>query len=154
MNMNDLSIWIGVAAGLVGSAFLLSWVLCLAVRRLAPRWGLVDRPGGHKGHLVPTPLGGGVAIWLTTISLLALGLAMFILGRGLLPESLARHAGGVLLQLPELIEILALASVIMAMGLVDDFKNLDWRLRLGIQVVCATILAASGIHVTLFWPFT
>jgi UDP-GlcNAc:undecaprenyl-phosphate GlcNAc-1-phosphate transferase len=95
-----------------------------------------------------------VAIWLTTISLLALGLTMFILGRSLLPESLTRHEGGVWQQLPELIEILALASVIMVMGLVDDLKSLDWRLRLGIQVVCATIVAASGIHVTLFWPFT
>ena len=37
-------------------------------RRWAPRFGLIDRPGGHKGHQAPTPLGGGVAIWLTTVT--------------------------------------------------------------------------------------
>ncbi|HZW33945.1 MAG TPA: MraY family glycosyltransferase, partial [Isosphaeraceae bacterium] len=120
---------------------------------LAPRWGLVDRPGGHKGHREPTPLGGGVAIWLTTVSVLAAGLAAFLLGSSLLPNELGQHRGGALLRLPELGAILGLASVIMVMGLIDDVKNLDWRLRLGIQVGCATILAAVGIRVTLFWPF-
>ena len=42
----------------------------------------------------------------------------------------------------------------MVMGLVDDLKNLDWRLRLGIQFGCATVLAATGVRVTLFGPFT
>ena len=42
----------------------------------------------------------------------------------------------------------------MVMGLIDDRKSLKWQLRLGIQVLCAAILAASGIRVTLFWPFT
>ncbi len=42
----------------------------------------------------------------------------------------------------------------MVMGLIDDLKDLDWRLRLGIQVGCAAILAATGIRVTLFGPFT
>ena len=54
----------------------------------------------------------------------------------------------------ELVVILGLASVIMVMGLVDDLKNLDWRLRLGIQVGCAAVLAATGIRITLFGPFT
>ena len=39
--------------------------------------------------------------------------------------------------------ILGLASVIMVMGLVDDLKDLDWRLRLGIQFACAAALAAE-----------
>jgi UDP-GlcNAc:undecaprenyl-phosphate GlcNAc-1-phosphate transferase len=153
MNINDFWSYLAVAAGLLGSAFTLSWYLCGLVRRLAPRWGLVDRPGGHKGHREPTPLGGGVAIWLTTVSLLAVGLAVFILGRGLLPESLARHASGALSRLGQLGAILGLASVIMVMGLIDDLKNLDWRLRLGIQVGCAAILLAVDVRLTLVWPF-
>ena len=44
------------------------------MRQLAPRLGFLDRPGGHKGHLAPTPLGGGVAIWLTTVGILGLGI--------------------------------------------------------------------------------
>jgi UDP-GlcNAc:undecaprenyl-phosphate GlcNAc-1-phosphate transferase len=57
-------------------------------------------------------------------------------------------------RLGELAEIFGLASVMMVMGFIDDLKNLDWRPRLGIQLGCATILAATGIRVTLFGPFT
>src|SRR5438067_647740 len=60
MNPNDMWICLAVAVGLVESAFALSWYLCGVVRRLAPRWGLLDRPGGHKGHREPTPMGGGL----------------------------------------------------------------------------------------------
>ena len=65
--------------------------------RSAPRFGLVDRPGGHKGHRAPTPLGGGVAIWLTTVSILGAGGAGARPGLGLrCPPPLARHVGGAL----------------------------------------------------------
>jgi UDP-GlcNAc:undecaprenyl-phosphate GlcNAc-1-phosphate transferase len=115
----------------------------------------MDRPGGHKGHRAPTPFGGGVAIWLTTVGVLTSGLvAIYVLGPGVLPEPLARHASGVLQQSRELIWILVLASAIMAMGLWDDVKNLNWRFRLGIQLLCATLVVMSGIRVTLFGPFT
>ena len=50
--------------------------------------------------------------------------------------------------------ILALATVIMLMGSMDDWKTLDWRLRLGIQFACAIALAAGGVRLTLFGPFT
>jgi UDP-GlcNAc:undecaprenyl-phosphate GlcNAc-1-phosphate transferase len=153
-SVKDVWMFAGAAMGLLTLAFGVSTGLCALARRLAPRWGFVDRPGGHKGHRAPTPLGGGVAIWLSTVSVVAIGLlAVVILGPAALPEPLARHAGGVALRAPELALIFALASVIMVMGLCDDRRSLDWRLRLGIQLGCAAILACSGIHVTLFWPF-
>jgi UDP-GlcNAc:undecaprenyl-phosphate GlcNAc-1-phosphate transferase len=74
--------------------------------------------------------------------------------RDALPGALARHAGGAVATAAELLWILTLATVIMVMGLIDDRVNLKWQLRLGVQVLCATLLAASGIRVTLFWPFT
>jgi len=37
---------------------------------------------------------------------------------------------------------------------VDDFKNLNWRFRLGVQFACAVGLAAFGVRITLFGPFT
>ena len=144
-----------VAGGLVVAAFITSAVLCLLVRRISPRIGFVDRPGGHKGHREPTPLGGGVAIWLTTAGILGLGI--LIVGRwgatGF-PDALARHSSGIMLRSGSLWLILALSTVIMLMGLVDDWKTLDWRLRLGIQVSCAVALAVGGVRVTLFGPFT
>ncbi len=57
----------------------------------APRWGFVDRPGGHKGHRAPTPLGGGVAIWLTTVISCSPRAVLALLAAG--EAGLARAAG-------------------------------------------------------------
>jgi UDP-GlcNAc:undecaprenyl-phosphate GlcNAc-1-phosphate transferase len=155
MSSNDVFMLAAVAGSLVVAAFITSALLCLLLRHLSPRLGFVDRPGGHKGHREPTPLGGGVAIWLTTTGILGLGILIVgHWGSTGFPDALARHASGIMLRSGPLWLILALSSVIMLMGLVDDWKTLDWRLRLGIQVSCAVALAALGVRVTLFGPFT
>jgi len=155
MRVDESVIFFVVAAGLVALAFGLCAGLCSLARNYAPRWGLVDRPGGHKGHKAPTPLGGGVAIWLTTVIILGIGmLAVLVARRTGLPEPLERYLGGIVYRSGELLWILTLATVIMAMGLFDDIYNLNWKLRLGIQLTCATLVAASGVRVTLFGPFT
>jgi UDP-GlcNAc:undecaprenyl-phosphate/decaprenyl-phosphate GlcNAc-1-phosphate transferase len=154
MNSNDTVIFFLVAVVLVGSAFLLSAILCGLVRRFAGRLGFLDRPGGHKGHRAPVALGGGVAIWLTTVVVLGLGLSLVSVAGSSLPAPLARHAGGALLRAGELVWVLVMSSLVMLVGLADDRWSLDWRFRLGIQVACAMVLAATGIRVTLFGPFT
>lgn len=138
---------------LSASGFVLSAGLCALARLYAPRWGLLDRPGGHKGHRQPTPLGGGLAIWLTMLLILLAGTGVVMLDGRYLPEPLRTHAGGALSKLPQLALIFGLATAIMLMGLVDDLRNLDWRPRLGIQVGCAAVLAATGIRITLFGLF-
>lgn len=147
--------WIVAGAGLslVLLAFGLSASLCLLVRHWAPRLGLIDVPAGHKGHKQPTPLGGGLAIWLATMVVLALGALVVGLGHEVLPVELAKHFKGVWERAGELGTILGLATLIMFMGLVDDRVTLGWRLRLGVQVGLAIVLILSGVRVTLFWPF-
>ena len=49
------------------------WAAAFAVRKLGPRWGLVDRPGHRKIHSAPMPTGGGLAIWLGIVLPLAVG---------------------------------------------------------------------------------
>jgi len=143
----------GVLLGLVGLAFGLSAGLSRAARRIAPRLGLVDHPGGRKAHREPTPLGGGVAIWLTVGLLLGAGAVVVRFGRGALSPDLAIHVAGLWAMSGEMVLIFGLATVIMAMGLADDRFGLGWKLRLGVQVGLAAILVASGARVTLFWPF-
>jgi UDP-GlcNAc:undecaprenyl-phosphate GlcNAc-1-phosphate transferase len=143
----------GAGLGLVLLAFVLSaWFSSLA-RRWAPRWGLLDVPAGHKGHKRPTPLGGGVAIWLATMIVLASGALVAGLGREALPVELAKHVDGLWDRAGEIGLILGLATLIMLMGLADDRFTLGWRLRLGIQIAVATALVVFGVRVTLFWPF-
>ncbi len=155
MSSNDVPVLAAVASCLVLVAGITCAALCRLVRYLAPRIGFLDRPGGHKSHITPTPMGGGVAIWLTTVVILGLGLLLVhSVAPAKFPEALARHASGATLRSGSLALILALATVIMLMGLVDDWKTLDWKLRLGIQFACAAALAWGGVRVTLFGPFT
>src|SRR5438132_7730194 len=144
------ALFLGVGAGLVAAAFALSVTLCALVRRWAPRFGLLDHPGGHKGHRAPTPLGGGLAIWATTVCMPLLGLLVARLARPWLSPVLVAYADGMRDQSGTLVEILILATAVMAMGLCDDRKPIAWPLRLGIQSTLAMILAASGTRITLF----
>src|SRR5260370_39029734 len=45
-------------------SFVISWIGTLLMKRIAPRFNFVDKPGHRKIHHVPKPLGGGVAIFL------------------------------------------------------------------------------------------
>ena len=141
-------------AGLVAVAFVLSAGLCALIIRWADRLGFLDRPGGHKGHKAPIPLGGGLAIWLTTVSIPLAGVIAVKFGGPWLPQAVARHASGVSAKSGELLLIISLATAIMFMGLCDDRRPLGWRLRLTTQFGLAIVLAASGVRLTLFWPFT
>ena len=145
-----LPILVAVGFGLVTTAFALSAALCALARRWAPQLGFLDRPGGHKGHGRPVALGGGVAIWLTTVGIPVIGVLVAVVARPWLSLELAKYADGVRQQSGELLGILGLASLMMVVGLLDDRKGLGWRLRLGVQVGLAAVLAVSGVRVTLF----
>jgi UDP-GlcNAc:undecaprenyl-phosphate GlcNAc-1-phosphate transferase len=150
----DHGILLRFGLALVAASFLLSVGFCAALRRMAPRWGLLDRPGGHKGHAAPTPLGGGVAIWLAIMIVLSSGGLLVLLGADRLPETLAQHAGGLRHRAGELGWIVGLSTVMMVMGFIDDRRNLHWKPRLAIQFACAAAVAALGARITLFGPFT
>ena len=61
---------------------LLSALTTGLLRRWAPAWGLVDRPGPRKVHHQPTPMGGGIAVWVSVIIPLAIAT---VLAANLLP---------------------------------------------------------------------
>ncbi len=142
-----------VGLALVIASFALGVGLSGLARVVAPRFGLVDKPGGRKAHRAPTPLGGGVAIWLTVVLMVGLGSLAIGPGRSFLPPEVAVHVGGAWQRAGQLALILGLGSIVMAMGLADDRFGLGWKLRLGVQVGLAAIVVASGVRLTLFWPF-
>lgn len=61
---------------LAAVSFILSWGLTFVMKRVAPRAGLVDRPGVRKIHQDPRPLGGGVAILLSIVIPLLAGITL------------------------------------------------------------------------------
>lgn len=120
-----------------GGAFLgaavLSLVITPFVLQLAVRRGVLDRPGGHKSHEVPTPYLGGVAM------LVAFSAVVLI-------ASLVRPPSS---GLRELVVILAVAVGLSIVGLVDDIRGLGVVPRLGSQIAAAVALWAVGIQVSL-----
>jgi UDP-GlcNAc:undecaprenyl-phosphate GlcNAc-1-phosphate transferase len=155
-----------VAAGLVPGV-IVSGLVALALRNLAPRWGLVDRPGHRKVHTTPVPFGGGIAIWAGVVLPLAAGhLWLLRLERegsvsfdGALPgewrtraaDFIQPHIGGLLSLAGDLWFFLACGTVLMLLGLVDDARKLDWRLRIVVQLaVAAAVVLGRGWTLTLF----
>lgn len=139
-----------VAAGLFFGAFVLSLMFSAVVRRVAPRFGLVDNPGGRKAHRAPTPLGGGVAFWLATVTTLGVCAGVAWLGRAALPPDLAGLADGAWSKAWQLLILLGLSALMMVMGLVDDRVGLDWRLRIGVQFALAAIYVLAVEQATIF----
>ncbi|MEV0231171.1 MraY family glycosyltransferase [Nonomuraea sp. NPDC050786] len=119
------------AAG--AAACLLSASAAIPLKRLALRWGLTDRPGGHKSHARPVPYLGGIAILVATvlITAAATGLADW-----------------------RLIAILLGGTAVAALGLIDDVGSLPAVTRLVVETVVTTAVVLSGIRLTVTggWP--
>ncbi len=99
-------------------------------RRLALSSGVVDAPSARKVHKEPTPLLGGAAIYgAFVLTLLLFG------GRQ---------------EIRQLIGIVLGATLMSAVGVIDDVRGLRPALKLVAQVVAASILPLAGLTVKLF----
>jgi UDP-GlcNAc:undecaprenyl-phosphate/decaprenyl-phosphate GlcNAc-1-phosphate transferase len=135
-------------------SLIICWAAAFAVRRFGPRWGLVDRPGHRKIHAAPMPTSGGVAIWLGVVLPLVVGQLLLWLILKVQPSSLglpvpafiAPHLSGLLEKSVQLWELLAGGTVLMLLGLIDDRRGLDWRLRILVQTAVAAVLVSSQDH--------
>ncbi len=103
-------------------AFTLSIVFIQLLTKIAPIVGLIDRPDGtRKHHVGSVPVVGGVAMYFAV-----LGACAFI---GLSDEVL----------LPLLI-----GCVLVVLGLLDDLLSLGTRLRILLQMLCASAMLLLG----------
>ena len=147
--MNSL-VWTSTAA------FAASLLLTAAVRAVARRYDIVDRPDGkRKLHGRPMPLWGGVAVYAATV----IGLLAVRLG-----------AGGTT-EFTELSNAWMIAAgFVCLVGGIDDRFNLPSRIKLVLQIVsvlpivmlgyyvdrivafgCPIVLGWLGIPLTILW---
>jgi UDP-GlcNAc:undecaprenyl-phosphate GlcNAc-1-phosphate transferase len=125
------------------------------IRRLAPRWNLVDQPNARKVHVTPTPLGGGLGIALgVLLPLAAAQFAVWLISRrvaptGWLPAELVIHLSGVTFRAGQLWVIVLAGLVIATLGLFDDLRALRWQPKLAVQFAVALALVAAGVRATL-----
>ena len=132
--MRDGSNLIWLIFGSVLPAFVVAMVFGYVVRANAARWGLVAVPGGHSTHKSPTPLGGGLAIWLGVLLPLSVGqLVLWLLtgehatqrldgwlGTGSLRHFIEPHLPGLQKQSVKLWILMAGGMVLVLLGLWDD----------------------------------
>lgn len=158
--MSDLRI----AGWLLGVSLLPALVVCAValfpIRRFARPLGFLDRPGGHKSHAVPTPLGGGLGIWLAVVTTMAAGsLAVYLFRQNpawqaWLPPPISQHLEGVWSRAAEMAGLMLAGTVLVALGLWDDRRGLPWQLRLGVQtLVAAAVVWGLGYSLTAFIPY-
>jgi UDP-GlcNAc:undecaprenyl-phosphate GlcNAc-1-phosphate transferase len=141
-------------------AAMISLVSLYLVRRFAQRMGLIDKPGHRKVHTVPTPLGGGIGIWLGVTGVFAIGTAaVYVLRqsptlRGAIPGDLAIHLDGLWSRADRAWVLLGAASSMAVLGLIDDLRGLPWQVRLGCEfLVAALTVFVLGYRLTAFIPF-
>lgn len=120
------------------SLFLLPWIISAIIGflttplaiKIAKKIGIIDDPSINKHpkviHTYPIPRGGGIPIY---IALLVSSLIFLPLDK-------------------QLIGILAGATILVVMGILDDKYNLNPYLRLLIGLVAAAIPIASGIGIS------
>ena len=112
------------------AAFLLGIILTPLMMSAAFRFGVLDRPvTALKKHSRPMPYLGGVAIFLAFAA-------------AVITAKLMMHQ-----TFHGVIGILAGAALMMAVGLVDDIKNLTPYAKLAMQLIAAFIIIKAGIHI-------
>jgi UDP-GlcNAc:undecaprenyl-phosphate/decaprenyl-phosphate GlcNAc-1-phosphate transferase len=122
-------IWYPFGLAALGGA-----VLTVLVMRLAWRFGAVARPRADRWHQRPTALLGGTAIYVASITAAAVTLAH---------GSPVDHGSWM-----RLVGFGAAATLVFAVGLVDDLRHLSPSVKGVGQTVAACLLVMSGIQIT------
>jgi len=112
-------------------AFAATIFLVIVLRPLAVAMGLVDIPNERSSHQRPTPLVGGLAIYIA-VTITAIGAT----ASGLLPDQ------------RELLSFLGGGLLLTIVGVVDDYRELSTVFRFVAQVI-ASLIMVFGAGVVL-----
>jgi UDP-GlcNAc:undecaprenyl-phosphate/decaprenyl-phosphate GlcNAc-1-phosphate transferase len=115
---------------ILASALILAAGVTPLIKRLAQRTGMVDKPSARKQHTVPTPLLGGLAIYLAVI------IALIVLGDRFYVN--------------QVISIFVGATLMSFLGLWDDRRGLPPLVKLGGQFLAAGIVALTDVRISVF----
>ena len=133
---------------------LLSWLLVPWIIRVAKRWGIVDKPGDRKVHRDTKPLLGGIAIFISFISVIVVNLIGYVtlFQKGWIQSNLpplSSFHSNLISAWPQLTIILAGGLGIHLLGLVDDILKgkLTYKSKFPIQVMIVLAVALLGIRV-------
>ncbi|MBC8105510.1 MAG: undecaprenyl/decaprenyl-phosphate alpha-N-acetylglucosaminyl 1-phosphate transferase, partial [Anaerolineae bacterium] len=145
-----------------GFSFVLALLATALMIRIAPRLGLVDKPGGRKVHDNPRPLGGGVAIFIAFALPMLIGLAVInfadvsLITRFISHPDAVAFITGAQYQTKLSFGLLAVMLIMHAMGLRDDRKALGPYVKLVIQLAATAALVIAfdlrALTALGYWP--
>ncbi len=115
-----------------------SYLVTPLVRRVAARVGAIDIPNDRKVHAEPTPLLGGLALYIAVIA--GIGTAR------LLPEF-----GDLFRESSEPLGVVVAATALVAIGTIDDVRGLTVSTRVAGQALAAGVLVLFGVQLFYFW---
>lgn len=134
------------------STAVLSTCLTAVCRRLAPRFGFVDKPlqEAHKKHVKVTPVMGGAAMCVAWLCVILAGLFGSAACARLVSPEVSLFLPGIQTVRPQLIAILVGAAAITALGMVDDRRGLSAAAKFAGQFAVAGGIACWGVRITAF----
>jgi UDP-GlcNAc:undecaprenyl-phosphate GlcNAc-1-phosphate transferase len=106
---------------------LLAFALTPVVMRLSRSLGVLDYPDARKVHAVPTPLMGGLAVYLA--------FAVSLLANSILDAQVVAILGG--------------GTLLVVVGVVDDLRPLPAGLKLAAQLLAVGVVVGSGVIISL-----
>ena len=113
-------------------ALVVSLVITPFVILFADKTGALDAPDARKVHQKPIPRIGGIGIYLAFMA----G-TLFALDLNLLPDDVRTGVIGLLVS----------SSLIVLLGIVDDYKCLPAKVKLLGQIVAASVLVGFGVQI-------
>ncbi len=129
----------------------LSYTLAPWLIRFAYQAGLLDRPSERKRHLKPVPFLGGLTIFISFWTVIALGL----FGASLISESLAAEwrlpwiIADISPWIHKIVGVFLGSLVVLVVGLLDDRFSLSPFIKFLGQSAAAIILLKIGLQVNL-----
>ncbi|WP_305845672.1 UDP-N-acetylglucosamine--undecaprenyl-phosphate N-acetylglucosaminephosphotransferase [Photobacterium kishitanii] len=104
--------------------FVLSFVSLFIMRKVAKKVGLVDKPNARKHHQGVIPLVGGIAVFIA----FAIAALLF------LPVNVT------------LLLYLGCGLILLAVGVIDDYLDISFKIRLVVQAGIALAIISVGGH--------
>lgn len=135
-----------------GFSLLLSLILTPLMRWFSLRLKIYDHPGTRKIHEVKMPVLGGVGIYLSFVLTIGLNIIILLLLTHI-PQlaSLAQPlAGRISVTIGRLVAITGGGTLMMLIGLIDDYRSIPAFTKLLCQIIVALIVAIAGIRITFF----
>lgn len=120
-----------------GVAVLVTYASTPAVRRLAIRWGAVVLPDERRVHTRPTPTLGGLAMLLGFLAAMVVAYQLPYF-RPMFQSS------------SEPLGVLLAAAVILAVGVLDDLREVSAPAKVAGQVLAGSVLGLFGVTMFFF----